>query len=138
MQKELFYCRGSKENPEGVKKALEAKGGKTGLNIKCDNERLVYYIRSGEIDWAEDASSEGLTVIEYGTELQPVVGETFKPFDRVIVSDRASEWRAAIYSHKSREYYSCNGVLFEECHLYEDWMEKYLGTNTPFNEWKKD
>ena len=142
MQKELFYCKGSKENPEGVKAALIAKGGRYPGDFDFDNEDNIYFILDGVIQCTcKDCIGASFSLIkEYGTEIQPIVEETFKPFDRVIVADRYNEWRVASYFHKSRvtDSYCCSGLWWEYCHHYEDWMEKYLGTATPFEQFTKE
>ena len=79
--------------------------------------------------------------------------ETFKLYDRIIGKLHGAEkcWCIDLYSEKiepnckdGKTKTKCFGIrgiarsiMYSEVHHYEEWMEKYIGTTTPFREWKK-
>lgn len=52
---------------------------------------------------------------------------TFRPFDRVLVRDSDTPWRATLYSHKFGERHCCVGGWWDHCVPFEG-NEHLLGT----------
>lgn len=70
-----------------------------------------------------------------------------KPFDKIIGRKNHLAWHigffsnyASVYDNNAGEnkFVTVEGHKYAECIKYEDWMSKYIGTVTPYNEWKKD
>lgn len=140
--KELYYIRGNKENPQGVRQALLNKGGSDDLGLYFNTEDRIYYVcKDSEITFANDDTKLGKLIMYFGIELQPVEPEeTFEPFDKVIGRfGNKGTWTVSEFSHKKDKFYYCGGAFsFTECHYYEPYMKKYIGTNVPFEEFKKE
>lgn len=141
----LYYIIGNKTNPEGVKQALLDKGAILNPNFNFDCDKNLYYIgKSLRVQTENILTYDGKLIQKYGIELQPVEivepEETFEPFDKVIIRFRnEGDWVVDTFSHKKGKWFYCSGgISYTECHKYEQWMNKYLGTNTPFEEFKKD
>lgn len=82
----------------------------------------------------KDWDAENKRVIDWKQE------ETFKPGDMVIVRDSTGYWKIDFFSHYDEESpypFRCVASIWEKCHHYEPYMEKYLGTGTPFEQWEK-
>lgn len=79
--------------------------------------------------------------------------ETFNPFDHIIgkLHENGEYWCIDFYSEKIKlacrdgktkiKYFGLSGntrnIMYSEVHHYEEWMKRYIGSHTPFNEWKK-
>ena len=66
--------------------------------------------------------------------------QEFKPFDKVIVRNTDNQWwEPGFYARKFNDSYYLVGCqyIYKQCHKYEDWMEKYLYTDTPFENFEK-
>ena len=141
-KKTLYWIRGSKKNPEGVKKALKAKGIQIWPETVCDCSDYIYYGVEGHTADSTRLTSTIIILSQCGTELKPIVEETFKPFDKVIVRDDGEEWNIDFFNRMGNPSdvlpYKGMRTQWKECHLYEDWMAKYLGTDTPFEEFRKE
>lgn len=66
--------------------------------------------------------------------------EILKPFDKVIVRfDDNTEWFIDFFIRiLDGKYFQCIGAIYDECHKYESWMDKYVDTDVSFEEFKKD
>ena len=139
--RKLYYIRGDSGAPNCIKQALLNKGGINDLCLCFDIVEGIYYIdKESKIRCAGDEKFKNI-IIEFGTELQPgKPGETFKPFDKVIVKFRdKGDWTVDTFSHKKGKWFYCGGgIPYSECHKYEPWMDKYLGANTPYEEFEKE
>lgn len=95
---------------------------------------MLYYIdKDYNIAFSTEDTQEGQLIIHFGTELK--LEEIFKPFDKVIVRYSNGFWTNNFYSYKTKyNTFRCGNDLYEECHLYELWMEKYIGTDTPWDQ----
>lgn len=137
MKKELYYIRGNKENPQGVRQALLNKGGIDEFDLKFDSEDILYYIdKYSKITFLYDGSQFADIIISFGTKLQPVEPteskEILKPFDKVIAKCRNGLWTTNFYSYKTQHgEFRCGNDIFDECHHYEAWMDEFVGTDTP-------
>ena len=149
-KKTLYWIRGNKYNPEGVKKALKAKGIRAWPGTVCNLPDYIYYGVEGQYAESTENISTKCILRRCGIELQPIPKETFKPFDKVIVRKGTctqQRWKVGLFSHEGlrpcktgsiEHYYVCVGSIYQECHHYEDWMAKYLGTETPFEDFRKE
>lgn len=141
--KELYYIRGSKVNPLDVRQKLLDKGGIDDLGLYFDGQGLLFYINTeSKIRCACNMEVEKF-ILEYGIELksvEPEQEENFEAFDKVIVKFRdKGYWTVDTFSHQKGKWFYCGGgISYSECHKYESWMEKYLGTNIPFEEFEKE
>ena len=138
--KELYYVIGDSRKPNCIKQTLLNKGGIDDLDLYFDSEDVIYYINEeSKIRCAIDMELKKF-ILYYGTELKPIESEeTFEPFDKVIVKFRGKgDLAVDTFSHKKGKWFYCGLVLYYECHHYEPWMKKYLGTNTPWNEFEKE
>ena len=140
--KELYYIRGNNENPQGVRQALLDKGGIITIEHLFVFESDFYYIdKDYKIKCVGDDTQLGKLIMYFGIELQPVEPEeTFEPFDKVIGRfGNKGTCTVSEFSHKKDKFYYCGGAFsFTECHYYEPYMKKYIGTNVPFEEFKKE
>ena len=141
--KELYYIRGSKTNPEEVKQTLLNKGGIIGSSFTFNDPNGLYYIsKNGIIEYTANSNNQiNRLLLEYGTELKPLeLKEILKPFDKVIVRfDDNTEWFIDFFIRiLDGKYFQCIGAIYDECHKYESWMDKYVDTDVSFEEFKKD
>lgn len=134
----LYYIRGSKTNPEGVKQILLDRGGNLLIKYSFDEEYCLYYINSNNtISYASVYSQAGDIIQCYGTELKPK--ESFEPFDRILGRCGEGKWGIDIFMAITYDkYMECIGATYTECHKYEPWMKKYIGTNIPYEKFKKE
>lgn len=141
--KELYYIRGDKFNPIGVQEALVNAGGIVETLFSFTDYKGLYYIgKNSKIAYTKDGDNE-ITILlkEYGTELQPVKPmmerEFFYTFDKVIAKCTNGFWTTDFFSYKTKDgLFKCGSDVYDECHHYEPWMDKYLGTNTPYEEFE--
>ena len=139
-KKTLYWIRGNEENPEGVKKALEAKGIQPDNSCDYRYSDLIHYgVEGTRGDWSGIPNVKCI-MSQCGVELQPIVEETFKPFDKVIVRDDGHDWNIDFFACIADDNFPfmCSSNFYQECHHYGDWMAKYLGTDTPFEEFRKE
>lgn len=130
----LYYIRGNKKCPKSVQQALLNKNGIVTDNLSYENENMLYYIdQDNNITFSTEDTQEGQLIIHFGTELK--LEEIFKPFDKVIVKYGNGSWTTTLFSYKTQSgKFRCGNDVFDECHLYEPWMEKYIGTNIPWDQ----
>lgn len=79
MENKLFYIRGSKTNPEGVKKALLEKYPNIcnqSLVVWTQEDMLIYVDGDDCCSCCYDDSTVGRTLIKYGEEIVPLVNAT--------------------------------------------------------------
>lgn len=138
IMKELYYIRGNKKNPQSVKQALLNKGGIDDFYLEFDSEDLLYYIdKDSKITFTRDGTQSGEIIMVFGTELEPV--EILKPFDRVIAKCRNGLWTTNFYSYRTQYgMFKCGNDVYDECHHYEPWMDEFVGTDTPWDEFHKE
>lgn len=131
--KKLYYVKGNVKHPERVEKILLKIGGKSLFNYGFNLEDVIYYVGSdNNICYAPIDSQAGGILLSYGIELK--LEEIFEPGDKVLVSYNGY-WELSIYSHTTPNgQFHCCGLLYDECHHYEPWMKKYLGTDTPWKD----
>ena len=139
----LYYIRGSKTNPEGVKQILLDRGGILETRFSFNDEDGLYYIGSNsKIEYTIDDSNNPIRklLLEYGTKLQPTEPkEILEPFDRVLGRCGEGKWGIDIFMAITYDkYMECIGATYTECHKYESWMDKYVYTDVSFEEFKKD
>lgn len=136
--KELYYVIGDSRKHNCIKQTLLNKGGIDDLDLYFDSEDVIYYINEeSKIRCAIDMELKKF-ILYYGTELKPIEPEeTFEPGDKVFVSYNGY-WEFSIFSHTTPEgQIHCCGVLYDECHHYEPWMKKYLGTTIAWKDFVK-
>lgn len=134
MKKELYWIHGSEENPDGVINALQDKG----ILIR---ELIELKPFSEEKAAGEDEIDK------------------LKPFDRVVARialypQATAIWEGNIfcgkYENECNRYIILSGGMRVLCndnnishsscaevHKYEPYMDRYIGTTTPFCEWEK-
>lgn len=79
MENKLFYIRGSKTNPEYVKKALLEKYPNMcnqSLAVWTKEDMLIYVDGDDCCSCCSYDSTVGRTLIKYGEEIQPLVNTT--------------------------------------------------------------
>lgn len=142
--KELYYIRGDKFNQIGVQEALVNAGGIVEVRFSFTDDKGLYYIgEDSKIAYTIDGDNEITRLLkEYGTELKPVEPmmerEFFYAFDKVIAKCTNCFWTTDFFSYKTKDgLFKCGNDLYEECHRYEPYMKKYIGTNTPYKEFEK-
>lgn len=144
-RKTLYWIRGDEKRAGLLRRAFEKRGVNTTLVSGLDGENTVYYGCAGY--YCEECGDDSLTgyiVRSCGVELQAEAEEEFEPFDKVIGKKMNGTWRVDIFRQLNDgcvgEYnkYDCIGKTFDEIHLYDPWMKRYIGTDTPFDEWVKE
>ena len=158
MKKELFWIRGSKGNPKGVKDALRNAGIIVHPCLLCNiDDRIIFGCKDEFADYAEKDTPVGRTIMECGTELEPYVDPSynphvfeglpiadlvFKPFDPIIGlngSGANEGWIPDFFAYRLGDgFKGTSGLYYSEIHHYQSWMSIYITTKIPFKLWRKE
>lgn len=158
MKKELYWIRGSKENPKGVKDALRNAGIIVHPCLLCNiDDRIIFGCKDEFADYAGKDTPVGRTIMECGTELEPYVDPSynphvfeglptadlvFNPFDPIIglKGSGANEgWIPDFFAYRLGDVFKgTSGLYYSEIHHYHAWMKKYINSRIPFENWEKE
>lgn len=141
--KKIYYIKGNFDDADNIEQALRNKGGILDTVNFFGYKDILYYIDTNNIiQQVKYDSPEGKIIREFGTKLKPVKPKKpSKTSGKVIGKIKSNSTWTLVDMFKytiDDDTFIFIGSEYAECHKYEPWMKKYLGTNTPYEEFKEE